>query len=344
MRNWVWGGPPRIELTVVRNASALERRIALPFAATWWHIERMPDELVREMYLATQGNTMPRSRLNRRVMLPALEREVGAGRLLAWPRPEEHEQANDVSIRARRAVVRRAPSRPPPKPSAQINKLAPKATAPLHASAAKAVGKAAQTAPRAAGEQFGPPPPPAEQFGPPPAPAEQFGPPAPPLGSDVFSSSNVVEKPGKGRVPHRHAPKELVGISSPGNVKRVQLEATTAAAYSLLVEHARRDGFSAPLFLVVSGYRDQVKQAQLYRDALKKYGTPEEARKWVAPPGKSAHGTGCAVDLWLGYSCSSENNGKIKGSAAYAWLRAHAKEHGFNPYEREGWHWEYYVG
>lgn len=64
-------------------------------------------------------------------------------------------------------------------------------------------------------------------------------------------------------------------------------------------------------------------------------------RKWVAPPGRSA---GCAVDLWLGYSCSKENNEKIKQTQAYKWLTTNANDHGFNPYPLEGWHWEFYVG
>lgn len=155
------------------------------------------------------------------------------------------------------------------------------------------------------------------------------------------------EKKGKGRVPHRRPPKEVVdvdGINRPGSPKVVKLEKETAAAYARLVEHARRDGHAAPLFLIVSGYRDEKKQADLYAKALIKYGSAAEARKWVAPPGRSAHGTGCAVDLWLGYSCSKENNDKIKKTQAYKWLTTNANDHGFNPYELEGWHWEYYVG
>jgi GH24 family phage-related lysozyme (muramidase) len=41
-----------------------------------------------------------------------------------------------------------------------------------------------------------------------------------------------------------------------------------------------RDGLG-----VYSGYRSVTHQAKLWNDALKKYGSPSEARKWVAPPG-----------------------------------------------------------
>jgi hypothetical protein len=167
---------------------------------------------------------------------------------------------------------------------------------------------------------------------------------APPPGGGAAS---VTEKPGKGRVPHHRPPKEVVslpGINKPGSPKTIKLEKDTAAAYQRMVEHARDDGFEEPLFLIVSGWRDEKLQAELYAKALIKYGSAAEARKWVAPPGHSAHGTGCAVDLWLGFACGKENNELIKDSEAYDWLTENANAHGFNPYDLEGWHWEYYVG
>ena len=46
-----------------------------------------------------------------------------------------------------------------------------------------------------------------------------------------------------------------------------------------------------------SGYRSEAEQAALYQEALAKYGSPQAAGKWVAPPGKSNHGRGIAADL-----------------------------------------------
>jgi hypothetical protein len=48
---------------------------------------------------------------------------------------------------------------------------------------------------------------------------------------------------------------------------------------------------------IVSGYRSPARQQQLWANALVKYGSPEEARKWVAPPGHSNHERGLAADL-----------------------------------------------
>ena len=48
---------------------------------------------------------------------------------------------------------------------------------------------------------------------------------------------------------------------------------------------------------VTSGYRSSARQAELYSAALEKYGSPEIADNWVAPPGHSMHERGLAVDL-----------------------------------------------
>jgi hypothetical protein len=48
---------------------------------------------------------------------------------------------------------------------------------------------------------------------------------------------------------------------------------------------------------LVSGYRDHLRQYQLWVAALQRYGSPEAADNWVAPPGSSMHERGLAVDL-----------------------------------------------
>jgi D-alanyl-D-alanine carboxypeptidase len=48
---------------------------------------------------------------------------------------------------------------------------------------------------------------------------------------------------------------------------------------------------------VTSGYRSSARQAQLYGAALEKWESPEIADNWVAPPGRSMHERGLAVDL-----------------------------------------------
>jgi hypothetical protein len=48
---------------------------------------------------------------------------------------------------------------------------------------------------------------------------------------------------------------------------------------------------------VVSGSRTSDTQARLWREAIDRYGRPEYADDWVAPPGRSMHERGLAVDL-----------------------------------------------
>jgi hypothetical protein len=48
---------------------------------------------------------------------------------------------------------------------------------------------------------------------------------------------------------------------------------------------------------IYSGYRDPDHQRKLFENAVAKYGSPQAARKWVAPPGKSQHNKGSAADL-----------------------------------------------
>ncbi|AEH79582.1 Phage-related minor tail protein [Sinorhizobium meliloti SM11] len=78
-----------------------------------------------------------------------------------------------------------------------------------------------------------------------------------------------------------------------------------------------------------SGYRSIERQQQLWLDALRKYGSPEAARKWVAPPGNSQHNHGSAADL--GYS----------SDRARQWMHANAGSFGLSfPLANENWHIE----
>lgn len=80
---------------------------------------------------------------------------------------------------------------------------------------------------------------------------------------------------------------------------------------------------------ITSGFRSPEVQAQLWKDALKKYGSVEKARKHVAPPGKSKHGEGVAADL------------HYASDATKQWVRNNAKSYGLAfPLQHEPWHME----
>ncbi len=80
---------------------------------------------------------------------------------------------------------------------------------------------------------------------------------------------------------------------------------------------------------IKSGYRSPELQQQLWTQALAKYGSPEAARKWVAPPGHSEHGMGNAADL------------SFLTPDAVNWAHEHAPAYGLGfPLSNENWHVE----
>jgi D-alanyl-D-alanine carboxypeptidase len=80
-------------------------------------------------------------------------------------------------------------------------------------------------------------------------------------------------------------------------------------------------------FFVDSGWRSPEYQEQLLHEAVSKYGSAEEAARWVATPNTSAHVSGDAVD--------------IGPSDATAWLSEHGAEYGLcQIYSNEPWHYE----
>ena len=155
----------------------------------------------------------------------------------------------------------------------------------------------------------------------------------------------AVENPGGGRVKDRKIPasSDMVTVKGAFHPK-VSLYRQAAAALGSLVCAARADGIKAPLLLPTgarSGFRDPKQQREAWQRALRKYGSPQEARKWVAPPGSSAHQSGRAIDFYLGGSNSSGNVAYLRTVRPYKWMVANARRFGFYPYEREPWHWEY---
>ena len=79
-------------------------------------------------------------------------------------------------------------------------------------------------------------------------------------------------------------------------------------------------------FYVDSGWRSPEYQERLLREAISKYGSEEEAARWVATPDTSAHVSGDAVDI---------------GPSGAAWLSEHGAEYGLcQIYRNEPWHYE----
>jgi len=92
---------------------------------------------------------------------------------------------------------------------------------------------------------------------------------------------------------------------------------------------------------IFSGYRSIERQAQLYRAAVIEYGSETEARKWVAPPGRSRHNFGLAVDLKYGLNQDSRGQGSQSARASKMWAHTNASRFGLTfPMNHEPWHIE----
>jgi D-alanyl-D-alanine carboxypeptidase len=107
----------------------------------------------------------------------------------------------------------------------------------------------------------------------------------------------------------------------PGTAK---LDPALVGALRQAATDAAGDGVE---LVIDSGWRSPEYQAQLFQEAISKYGSEEEAARWVAAPNKSAHVSGDAVD--------------IGPSDATAWLSELGAEYGLcQIYGNEPWHYE----
>lgn len=87
---------------------------------------------------------------------------------------------------------------------------------------------------------------------------------------------------------------------------------------------------------IYSGARSVERQRELWQEALKKYGSVDEARRWVAPPGNSQHNHGNAADL--GFNGQSLKNAPKE---VVQWVHQNAERFGLKfPLSNENWHIE----
>jgi hypothetical protein len=103
-----------------------------------------------------------------------------------------------------------------------------------------------------------------------------------------------------------------------------RLDPALLAALRRAAPDAAADGVE---LFVDSGWRSPEYQEQLLQQAISKYGSEEQAARWVATPKTSPHVSGDAVD--------------IGPAAAASWLAAHGAAYGLcQIYGNEPWHYE----
>lgn len=102
------------------------------------------------------------------------------------------------------------------------------------------------------------------------------------------------------------------------------LDPALLASLRRAAEDAAGDGVD---FVVDSGWRSPAYQQHLLEEAVARYGSLDEAVRWVATPTTSAHVSGDAID--------------VGPSQAREWLSAEGGAYGLCPvYDNEPWHYE----
>ncbi|HBF35908.1 MAG TPA: hypothetical protein DDW50_01130 [Firmicutes bacterium] len=160
-----------------------------------------------------------------------------------------------------------------------------------------------------------------------------------------------VETPGGGRLVDKTEAiaKNLVTLQ--GADGKYQIDYRAAIALKDMLAQARKEGYSSPLLLLYSGYRNDKKQGEMYNAEVSKIMKQErigeeaakkEASDYVAPPG-GPHRTGRAIDLKISvtYTNCKGNIWNLKHEVLFKWLCDNAQNYGFYNYPKEPWHWEY---
>ncbi|MEV0935436.1 M15 family metallopeptidase [Streptomyces phaeochromogenes] len=149
--------------------------------------------------------------------------------------------------------------------------------------------------------------------------------------SQASSSASSVSPSNTLRIEHRGALGEADGAVPDGvtvfndEIPGVtNLDAGLLKALRQAATDAADDGAE---FYVNSGWRSPEYQNHLLREAISKYGSEDEAVRWVATATTSPHVSGDAVDI--GHSDTTE------------WLSKHGAEYGLcQIYRNEPWHYE----
>jgi zinc D-Ala-D-Ala carboxypeptidase len=154
---------------------------------------------------------------------------------------------------------------------------------------------------------------------------------SPSLMSSSSSSGLPVSSASPSDTLHRHLARDEAAGAVPDGVTVfdddipavANLDPELLGALRRVATEAAADGVE---IVVRSGWRTPAYQEQLFREAVREYGSAEEAARWVATPETSAHVSGNAVDL---------------GPDATTWLSEHGAGYGLcQTYSNEPWHYE----
>ncbi|MBE9223824.1 M15 family metallopeptidase, partial [Cyanobacterium stanieri LEGE 03274] len=149
-----------------------------------------------------------------------------------------------------------------------------------------------------------------------------------------------------GHIAYEEAPpSELTPITADG---RIRLRKKAAERFNAMVRDARSQGI---ILVPISGFRSIAEQEYLFFEVKEQRNQDARKRAEVsAPPGRSEHHTGYAVDIGDGNNSSTNLQESFENTPAYQWLEANASSYSFElSFPRnnlqgisyEPWHWRF---
>lgn len=150
-------------------------------------------------------------------------------------------------------------------------------------------------------------------------------------GSPIASADRLVPIDGSGAAT---ASDGHIALDAPVSITDLQLPAIAQLDPELREAATQADDAAASEgveILITGGWRSEAYQQHLLDDAIARYGSVDEARRWVNTPEGSTHVTGDAIDV-----------GRLD---AMRWMQQHGERFGLcQIYDNEPWHYELAAG
>jgi len=130
----------------------------------------------------------------------------------------------------------------------------------------------------------------------------------------------------------------LLPIATSPGIAQQRCHHVVVRAFGALAKGASAKGYR---LLVASGHRVRrwPNRAAYEEHLIKRYGSVQEGRKWLAYA--SPHETGLVFDLGChGLKPDSKSAAAQQETPLHGWLKREAYLYGFHPYKPEPWHWE----
>lgn len=169
------------------------------------------------------------------------------------------------------------------------------------------------------------------------------------LDQEFYTNINIIQNPNEtttlinkyNKLADDYVITDLVNLEKEYSTNKLAIKQIAALPLMTMIDDAKKEGINLN---VISAYRTNERQKELYNSSVKKNGK-KHALLYSAKPGHSEHQLGLAVDL-------NTTQEKFKNTKEYAWLKENAHKYGFierypkgkediTGFNYEPWHYRY---